>query len=251
MVERVVRAASPVAIASSLDGQHFYVARFDAAANSIRAVVSVLDARTGEEVAAIPAGQIEGNRKPSLGITVPSMGIATSPDGKHAFVVAGNADGGTLAIIDIASNTPVSTIKTDRLDQRAVSVGLAISPDGRRAFVPSGQALAVLDTAAAAVVDFIHVGEVSGVAIAPDGRHLYATHAVALNVIDLVAGSIPVRIALPSAGGGIACTPDARLVYVASRNGSVLAIEAATNGVIANIPVSGPAEAIAIAAIRK
>ena len=71
-------------------------------------------------VATIPVGNFPGV-------------VAVSPDGAHAYVV--NCLGGTMSVIDTASNTVSGTLPVSS-NPRA----LALSPDGALAYVTNSEA---------------------------------------------------------------------------------------------------------------
>jgi YVTN family beta-propeller protein len=93
--------------------------------------------------------------------------VAVSPNGARAYVV--NSFGGTLSVINTATNTVTATIPVSN-NPRAV----ALSPDGTRAYVTnsaSNDFVAVIDTATNTTITTIPVGGIpNGVAVSPGRR---------------------------------------------------------------------------------
>lgn len=100
-------------------------------------------------------------------ITLPKdskpMGVVVSPDDKRVFVA--NGRGGTVSVIDAATNTVTSTIP---VGQRPW--GIAITSDGRKLYTANGPSndVTVIDAASMQVITKIPAGKIPwGVAISP------------------------------------------------------------------------------------
>jgi YVTN family beta-propeller protein len=100
-------------------------------------------------------------------ITLPKdskpMGVVVSPDDKRVFVA--NGRGGTVSVIDAATNTVATTVP---VGQRPW--GIAITADGRKLYTANGPSndVTVIDVASMQVIKKIPAGKIPwGVAISP------------------------------------------------------------------------------------
>ena len=108
------------------------------------------------------------------GIGISQVGIAITPDGKHAYVTTFGPNGSNpVAVIDTPSNTVVANIPVG-----IGAAGVAISPDGTRAYVTvatnttgiGNGIVSVIDTSNNSVVTTIPVGSTpTGVATTRSG----------------------------------------------------------------------------------
>jgi YVTN family beta-propeller protein len=112
--------------------------------------------------------------------------------------------------------------------------------------------VSVIDVSTNTVSATIPVGkQPSGIAFSPDGSRVYVmnTGENTISIINTATNTVTTSIALdgrPRVGPElIAITPDGKRLYVTLERGSVLAIDTATNAVVATIPVPTPA-AVAI-----
>jgi YVTN family beta-propeller protein len=103
-------------------------------------------------------------------ITLPKdskpMGVVVSHDGKRVFVA--NGRGGTVSIIDVATN---AVSKTVPVGQRPW--GIALSSDGSKLYTANGPSndVSVLDTETLQVIRKIPAGKIPwGVAVTPGVR---------------------------------------------------------------------------------
>jgi YVTN family beta-propeller protein len=95
-----------------------------------------------------------------------------------------NFIGGTVSVIDTATNTIIATIPVG-----GVLAGIDITPNGAFAYVAqeSGNTVSVIDTATNIVTTVVPVGSVPrGVAITPNGTSVYAVNPLSntVSVID-------------------------------------------------------------------
>ena len=93
------------------------------------------------------------------------MGVVVSPDAKRVYVA--NGRGGTVSVIDAATNAVVSTIP---VGQRPW--GIALTPDGKKLYTANGPSndVSVVDTEKLQVVKKIPAGKIPwGVAIGSTG----------------------------------------------------------------------------------
>ena len=97
-----------------------------------------------------------------------SEGFDISPDGREIWVA--NAMGGTVAVIDWAAKSLVTTIPANAKQANR----LKFTPDGRFALISAGPEVVVLDAHSRSVVKRIPVGSGSeGVLIEPNGNRAF------------------------------------------------------------------------------
>ena len=165
------------------------------------------------------------------------LGLANWSDGSISLVGIGASDVSNVTGPLRAAQDQVRTAKTTTIHIGASAGGLSYSPDQKRIYVSHAQGIAVVDSAAAAVIDQIALppeAQPYRTVIAPDGKRLYVnsfkTASAQVYTVDLanktVVGSIPV-------GGypaGIAITPDGSQVWVTSFfSGNITVIDTLTN----------------------
>jgi YVTN family beta-propeller protein len=89
------------------------------------------------------------------------MGVVVSPDAKRVYVA--NGRGGTVSVIDAATNTVISTVAAGQRPW-----GIALTPDGRKLYTANGPSndVTVIDTDRMQVIKKIPAGKIPwGVAI--------------------------------------------------------------------------------------
>ncbi len=251
----------PFAVAITPDGAFAYVA------NSESNTVSVIDTATNTVIDVDPTTPALDN----IPVGGEPVGVAITPDG--AFVYVANTFGGTVSVIDTATNQVIDVDPTtpalDNIPVGGEPLGVAITPNGAFVYVAIPDTVSVIDTATNQVIDVdpttpaldnIPVGgNPFGVAITPDGAFVYVTSSGSntVSVIDTATNQVidvdPTTPALDNIPVGdapteMAITPDGAFVYVAN-SGSVSVIDTATNQVIDvdpttpaldNIPVGSP-----------
>ncbi|MBZ5493950.1 MAG: YncE family protein [Acidobacteriia bacterium] len=165
--------------------------------------------------------------------------MALTPDGTRAYV--SNSLGGTVSVIDTASNTVIATISVGRFLGPA-----AVTPDGKSVYVPGAVEVAVISTATNSVVSRIPTpAHATAVAITPDGTRAYAVGTNNVVVIDTATNTVLQSIGVSSSVSFfpapiIAITPGGDTVYVGGGNSPVVqAIATASNTVVATIPIPG------------
>ena len=163
----------PLGMAVSPDGKYIYVT------NSGDGTVSVLDTATYHIVATVPVG---GND------SIPShMAVGVTSHGTYVYVTSNggpaNPVGGTVSVIDTATNTNVAEIPV----VHGYPESVAISPDGRYAYVTNLMlidathgygTISVIDTATNTTVgNPIALGSLfpGGVAVSGDGSLAYVS----------------------------------------------------------------------------
>ncbi|MFE9727656.1 YncE family protein [Streptomyces sp. NPDC005794] len=181
---------------------------------------------------------------PSISTESP-WGIAASPDGRRVYVVvhAGEADFGSISIIDSVSSSVAATIPHIRWPEDIV-----ITPDGRRAYVVGQNSVSVLNTESNTVSATIEKASGRDIAISPDGSRVYTAGPSLGNSVDIidtstnrVAGEIGMPGVVPEA---ITVAPSGVNIYVAaegSRPGSgvLSVIDSATDKVTGTVPLPG------------
>jgi uncharacterized protein (TIGR03437 family) len=232
---KVVVGGCPYDVAITPDGTRAYVVRDNA--NSVWAI----DTSSNTVVAKVTVADTPG-------------AIAITPDGTRAYVVSV----GTLSVspavsvIDISSNTVVTTLSVAELGR--TPVGVAITPDGKHAYVPNtGGYVSVIDTSSNTVTTQVTVPGIGisqvGVAITPDGKHAYVTTfgpngSNPVAVIDTSSNTVVANIPVGVGATGVAISPDGTRAYVTVAtnttgigNGIVSVIDTSNNSVVTTIPV--------------
>lgn len=176
--------------------------------------------------------------------------ITAAPDGRSLYISNFNSpEGGSLSVIDTATNVVVSTIPIPNARR------VALTPDGRFAYVNSQDAqgagsVVVVDTASDSVVATIpaHAMFLGGPAVSPDGQFVYFTDPSASTVSMIatasnrIIASFPVGPSFSAFGSNyplqLVFTPDGAVAY-AMNGGSatVSVIDTATSTVTKNILV--------------
>ncbi|MDD4977469.1 MAG: YncE family protein [Gallionella sp.] len=181
---------APLGIAPSPDGTKVYVAVNDTTTPSTLGVVAVLDAKTGQEIAArIPVG-------------VTPTGIAITPDGNKAYV--SNQTDNTVSVISTTSGLVTGTIAGFNLP-----TAVSISPDGATAFVANkgNNTISAIYLPTSSLTPVTVGSGPTGVAISPDGNHAYVTNTAANSVTE-IGGAGTLTIAKSGTGfGTVTSTP--------------------------------------------
>jgi YVTN family beta-propeller protein len=158
--------------------------------------------------------------------------IAVTPDGKEAYVGAGD---GTVSVIDTQSRKVTHTISIG-----GSAYDIAVTPDGKEVYAGGHDTIFVIDTKTHEISKTIPIGDpIFVIAITPDGKQAYVSTMGGVLVIDTKTYAITHTIMLgddprymPSE---VAITPDGKQVYVDNR-GSLLVIGTATKKLIKSIP---------------
>jgi YVTN family beta-propeller protein len=154
------------------------------------------------------------------------------------FVYVANI-GGSVSVIDMATNMVVATIPAAGGPR-----GVAITPDGKFAYVTNGSnAIYVIDTATNTIVGTITAGSgVAGIAITPDGTAAYVTNSsnATVSVISIETNMVVATVSVGSSPFDVSITPNGQFAYVSNLGAaSVSVINTATHAVVATIPMSG------------
>ncbi|MCA2225146.1 YncE family protein [Nonomuraea aurantiaca] len=178
--------------------------------------VAVIDTKTNTVIATIPVGNSPSD-------------VAITPDGRHGYIV--NTGSNTVSVINnVRATIPVGDSPS----------GVAINPDGSRAYVTNAQSntVSVIDTGSNTVIATISgVQWPQHVAISPDGGRAYITGS-GIDVFDTATNTpIDRRGMFLDQLLDVAITPDGSRVYISVPDAKyVLALDAATNSTIAEIP---------------
>jgi len=169
VTRRVPVPAEPTGIVLTPDGTKLIVT-----CAAPKSTVAVLDAVSGELVAAIPVGHT-------------AMSPVISPDGKRVYVC--NRFSGDVSVIDLAAGRPVARVAAVR-----EPIAAAVTPDGRALLVANHlpntrthdpanvdvtPVVTVIDTRtyAATAIELPHgANGLRGLCISPDGKHALVTH---------------------------------------------------------------------------
>jgi len=167
----------------------------------------------------------------------PRLRAAFSSGGGPLVYVANR--GGTVDIIDPASNTVTGTINHGIGDAGPT---IAISPNGALAYVALGQTdqILILDLATNTVAGSIPVGfNPSNVAFTPDGTKAYVPNDVdKMSVIDVSTHTVTTTFQVGDHSGGVAVSPDGtQATVVASVSHDVRVIDVATDAVTDIVPL--------------
>lgn len=159
------------------------------------------------------------------------------------FAYIANQQGGSISVIDTATDTVVDTISTGP----SAPNGIALSPDGGTLYASASDAgvweLLVIDLGTGSIVASPPVGNVAeGLAITPDGSQVFVaeTNAGTVSILDTTTNTIIDSIAA-GAPRAVAAHPDGTRVYVSDLAGLVHEIEVASSTVTDSITMpAGP-----------
>ena len=165
-----------------------------------------------------------------------ASGVAITPDGKTAYVVAGmggNPYDNSVIPVDLATNRALAPI---RLKARGQAARLVISPGGGTAYVVSARAVTPINTATNKAGPPINLPDRDGLAqdivLTASGKTIYALTPRGIVPIRAASRTVLPIISIPDifeAGLTLfAITPDGRTVYILTDAG-VLPISTATN----------------------
>ena len=231
VTRRVDLPAEPTGLVVSPDGTKLFVT-----CAAPKSTVAVIDAASGEQVAAIPAGHT-------------AMGPAVSPDGKRLYVC--NRFNDDVSVIDLAAGREAARVKAVR-----EPIAAAVTPDGKTVLVanhlPKTRTDARFMGAVAPVVTVIDAEthettaiplptgshSLRGLCLSPDGKHAYVTHLLCnfelipmqvdmgwinsnvLSVLDVeerkLINTVGLEEMFQGAGNpwGVACTADGKSICV-------------------------------------
>jgi len=170
--------------------------------------------------------------------------VTVTPQLANRFAFIANNTTNNVSVVDIATNTIVSTISVGN-----GPVGVAVHPNGSRVYVANSASstVSVINTTSFTVTATIALAAGSnpyGIAVSPDGSKVYTANNGGSSLSEIsTATNTVTRTNLVGAGPvGIIVSPDGSRLYVTRPNGaSVTTVDAATLAVTANATVgSGP-----------
>ncbi len=222
-------AAEPLALALSADEKRLFVA-------SRSSRLTVIDIASRTTVAVVP-------------LIDPPVALALHPDGRRLFILYESAT--VVGTFDTTTNALSGTL-ANRLD--LLPGGFALRASGAEIYVanqfmrsfflpPPSDIVTVIDTAGAAPVASISVGEqVSTVTFGGNPERAYVAASEHVEVIDpstrTVVDSIPITSGYSPA---IAYLPALHHLYLTSYSGNVVTvIDTVSASVLTTIPVEGP-----------
>jgi len=174
-----------------------------------------------------------------VNVTTNPLEIAVTPDGKWGIVTSFY---NVISFIDTDTDTVANVIQTD---QNTFPFGIAISPDGSYALVTNfnsqEDAILVIDIASQTIMGSIPLQTAypQSVAISPDGALAWVTFPFSnmVEVIDIMTGlevtSVSVQEPLD-----VAFNKTGTVAFIASGQGSVMAVNTSAYSVLANIPTA-------------
>ncbi|GAA2795623.1 hypothetical protein GCM10010470_33330 [Saccharopolyspora taberi] len=207
-------------------------------------VVPAPDVQARNVAASVPNPTVEN----SVGVAAP-RGIATTADGRYAFVTSRNAS--KVSVIDTASGAVLTS-----LFMKIPPQFVTITPDGRHAYVsaypPTGpeNVVSVIDIATMTVVAEVPVGKHPYTLVATsDGREVWVPDhdSAEISILATDTNRVVATITVPRNPHSIAFTPDGRTAYVANHESSlVTAIDTATRAVQDTVPVPTSPHSVAM-----
>ena len=143
-------------------------------------------------------------------------------DGKNAWVT--DETSSDISVIDIASNTVVTSFPIDR------PTNIAFTPDGKTAYVTSlsGGKIYVIDTASQTIVDTLNAPYPVPVVISPDGTLAFVGNGSyesgQIQVIRTSDNVVIKTIQVPDGLWSMAITPDGKKLFVGSENTTSISV---------------------------
>lgn len=153
--------------------------------------------------------------------------------------------GGSVSVIDTASNSVVKTITIAGTHP----YGVTVSPFGDKVYVGSydSDTVAVISTVLQEVIATIPVSFRGAIVASPNGERLYVAGGGSISVIDALANSQVGEVYVGGQSMGIAISPDSRYLYVANTyNNRVDVVDTQSNAIIISIPVNGGPWSVAV-----
>jgi YVTN family beta-propeller protein len=165
---------------------------------------------------------------------------------------AGSVSAGDVAVLDIQTNTLVTTIPI----ASSGLAGIAILPDGSRAYVTdsTGSTVSVIDTHQNVVTETITVGSgPRAIAVSPDGKLAYVANRVSnsVSVIDTASSTVVNTVPVGVQPWALAFATDGTQLYVANlgegsqSTSSISVISVSTGKVVKTIAPPGFPEGVA------
>ena len=183
--------------------------------------VQVVDTATNAVVGSIPTSN--------------GSGLVLQPDGSRLYVVDASS---TIKVYDTSTYAVLATIPGP------VDGGIAINSSGSRLYVASysNSFVRVVDTSTYADVATIPSPQATTVAVSPDGTRVYVTDQnTRVYVLDATTNTPLTSVTVGNFVTGLAVHPSGAFLYAANTNDdTVSVVDAATNSVVATVPVGPP-----------
>lgn len=269
VVNEIVVGQSPLGIAVSSSGRHAYVA------NMLSHNVSIIDTQTNTVVDSFSPMAVSGlpwgiavhpdgtrlyvtnygadtlsvidtaTKLPLAQISVrKSKSVAVNRAGTLAYAAQTNVGGpGTLVVIDLSSNSIVTTLPVPVLGN------IEFSPDGLKAYVVSGRSVAVIDTisrtqTASWLGSENGTADVESLTLSSDGRRLYlvTSNDKTLSILDTSTGAALNRVVFGDAPTSVVVdSVGQKAIVTGSQTGLSATVDLRTNQVVKVAPIgSGP-----------
>jgi DNA-binding beta-propeller fold protein YncE len=185
--------------------------------------LSIIDARTGKQIAEVPEGGTTGHE------------LAASPDGRTAYVpIYGNSgvgkpgtDGRKIAVIDVASRKVTHDIEFDHGVRPHCAL---IGPKDGMLYVTTelDRTVTVIDPKTLKIVGTVPTDQAEShmLAISPDGRRGYTANVGpgTVSVLDLEGRKLVTVIPISKETQRISITPDGSMVFTADQEQPRLAV---------------------------
>jgi YVTN family beta-propeller protein len=194
----------------------------------------------------------------NLGSAGPAY-LAFNPAGTRLYAL--QVEGGTVAVIDTATNTVIDTIVYSVVGTTFTGA-IAINPAGTRAYINlmnqfgHSAGVAVIDLSTNTIVGNLSTLTPTRVAISPDGAYVYATNYASAGAVDIWNAATNTLVSTISVGAQypqfIAINPMGTRAYVSLHfDNAVAVVDLNTNTVIGTpIPVPGAIADITLDSIR-
>lgn len=219
----------PLNMVLSPNGQYLLVTNGGADVESLQ-VISTADSRTIQTIPyAAPAGVL--------------IGVAYSPDGKHAYAAGGGQNLiHTFSVGPKGSLTAGSDIRLSVAKSDPYPLGLSVAPGGRVLYVAENLSndLAIVDTASGAVLARVPVGAYPYQALVDSsGKHVYVSNwgDGTVSVIDTATRTVVATVATEKHPCAMAFGPRGALYVADANSDAVSVINRATNEVAGTISV--------------
>jgi len=182
--------------------------------------------------------------------STPVIATITATPISEGFAYIANSGDGTISVINVATNTIISTIKPPHNP-----TCICISPNGSKAYIGcsgGSSTVTVINTITNAIISTIPVsssGESTGITVSPDGNMLYVVNYVTgtVSVVNTATSAVVAVIPVGQNPYGIAISPDGNNVYVAyTFNNYISVINTANNKITASINVGIAPQDVAV-----
>ena len=257
VVGRIVVSDDPVDAVASPDGSRLYILGKN---GSIEAIDTTTDRRVGGfsvvgnpvNLAVTPNGgyvyapetrfetvaviNTATDSYAAIGVGNYPRNVVVNPAGSVVYVLNSNFwnggyyGGGSVSVINTATNTSVATVPVG-----VYPTNLVVSPNGSSVYVVNEvtSSVSIIDAATNKVVATVPVGAYpTDLVVSPDGSRVYVTNSRAdtVSVIDTATDAVIATVPVGASPTDVVVSPDGSRVYVTnSRGDSVSVIDTATD----------------------